>query len=86
MLQISDSLYKVSYTKKHIIYNLSIYKESKYLIYMQQQNLTMPVSCNKCGELFDLAYDAGNKTIVEEVEYEIENPKKTKVLCWACRK
>jgi hypothetical protein len=85
VLQKSDSLFKQSYSIKDITKNLSLYKQNKSQLFMQQQELKMPVPCLKCGELFDLAYDAESSSLAEEIEYELENPKKTKALCWVCR-
>ena len=39
---------------------------------MEQQMMTMPVACNKCGELFDMRYDL-KKGMEEAIEEELEN-------------
>jgi len=55
---------------------------------MEQQMMTMPVACNKCGELFDMRYDL-KKGMEEAIEEELENhfilQNKNNILCWKCR-
>ena len=55
---------------------------------MQQQKMSMPANCGKCGELFDLSYDL-RPNMEREIEEELENrfvwKSKKEIMCWECR-